>query len=569
MVLRTTTHIVHRVLRTPVWLFLFVVAASITAVPIATPPVTWLPKAGDSGAILGTLLSAQAAIAALTLAVTLFTLQGVNARRDIDDRMHREYVRRSWVRDILWVSLVCVGVTGLVLLGDQFFSRVAAVADRAPGLRNLSLIAGFAFLINLVLAGTLFERAVRLSSPAHWQALRRDVNNRDARNAIRAFVARYRRALSFQEGNEPDLTILLPDPGEGSVDEAIRALLGDARRAMLERRHEEFRRSLDSIFELVRYAMGEIGRTDFNWSSPGGQAEWPPLRELSHNLYSFREDVIREGDRDHILELLQFDYRLIVEGMRERCGELFTAGLNGYWWNYQIANRIGGGEFREILRDRFSLNAGYMAFGATPVEAFPYTREMVRNQERLLSEAMHSDQRDDYDKLHRGFMSSLRAIQLDWGADNWPSSEASELYLRLEQEYRIALMGLAGRALFLAQANRISEVNRYLDVARQVYNRLGPLADDIPPALLYDDNSRVSLWQEWEVEGAEPYQTISIFSERYPLIFFALRLMELSSHTMSDFNLHGRAQRALDWFMGNSEWIAAHVREVDPISWTG
>ena len=45
-------------------------------------------------------------------------------------------------------------------------------------------------------------------------------------------------------------------------------------------------------------------------------------------------------------------------------------------------------------------------------------------------------------------------------------SEASEVYQRLEQEYRIALMGLGGRALFLAQSNRIADVNPYLDVGR-------------------------------------------------------------------------------------------------------
>ena len=390
-------------------------------------------------------------------------------------------------------------------------------------------------------------------------ALRRDVNKTDVREAIQAFLRRARRALDAREADDPDFTTLVPDQGEGSADEAVRALLDDARRAMSERRHEELSQSLDSIRELVKYAMDEIETTDIQWSAPGAQPEWPPLRELSRNLYSFREDVIREGDREYILELLRFDYMLTSEGVRERCGELFTVGLNGHRWNYQIANRIGGGEFREILRDRLSLNAESVILRAEPVEIFPYVQEMVRQQERLLSDAMHSDLPSDYDQLHRGFQARLQAIPSHWEVDNWTPSEASKLYQQLAQEYRIALMGLAGRALLLAQANRIADVNPYLKVGRLEYSHLGPMADDLASALLYDDLPGFSLWQEWETEGAVPYQTISISTERYPLLFFTLRLVELSSDTLPTFDLHGRARKVIDWFTQNADSIEDYV----------
>ena len=371
--------------------------------------------------------------------------------------------------------------------------------------------------------------------------------------------------LGAREAGELDFTILFPDQGEGSADEAVRTLLDDARRAMSERRHEELRRSLDSVIELIKHAMDEIRTTDVQWSAPGSQPEWPPLRELNRNLYSFREDTIREGDREYILELLRFDYKLTTDGMRERCGELFTVGLNGYRWNYQIAGRIGGGEFREMLRDRFSLNAEGLFLGAEPVEISSYAREMVRQQERLLSDAMHSDQQSDYDQLHRGFRAWLNAIRLHWETDNWPPAQASELYKKLEQEYRIALMGLGGRAIFLAQSDKIADANPYLEVGRLSYSQLGSMAHDLAPALLYDDSPGFSLWQEWEIEGAGPYETIGISTERYPLLFFTLRLIELSSDSMPTFDLHGRAQRALDWFINNSESVGAYVRaEVDP-----
>ena len=151
---------------------------------------------------------------------------------------------------------------------------------------------------------------------------------------------------------------------------------------MSERRHEELKRSLDSIGELVTYAMDEIGATDIEWSAPGSQPEWPPLGELSRNLYSFREDVIREGDREYILELLRFDYMLTTVGIRQRCGELFTVGLNGYRWNYQIANRIGGGEFGRCFVTGLP-KCERLFSGVEPGEAFPYARELIKHQERL------------------------------------------------------------------------------------------------------------------------------------------------------------------------------------------
>ena len=196
-----------------------------------------------------------------------------------------------------------MGVTGALLLSEGFISGDGATVDVMPELRNFVLVAGLAFLINLVLAGALFERAILHSTPEQWMALRRDLNKTDVREAIQAYLRRARRALDAREADELDYTVLFPDRGEGSANEAVRALLDDARRAMSERRHEELKRSLDSVRELVKFAMDEIKTTDFQWSAPGSQPAWPPLWELSRNLYSFREDLIRESNREYIFEL--------------------------------------------------------------------------------------------------------------------------------------------------------------------------------------------------------------------------------------------------------------------------
>lgn len=62
---------------------------------LASPRIEWLPRAADATSLFGAFLAAQAAIAALSLAVVLFALERVSARPDVDDRVLAEYVRRS------------------------------------------------------------------------------------------------------------------------------------------------------------------------------------------------------------------------------------------------------------------------------------------------------------------------------------------------------------------------------------------------------------------------------------------------------------------------------------------
>ena len=137
-----------------------------------------------------------------------------------------------------------------------------------------------------------------------------------------------------------------------------------------------------------------------------------------------------------------------------------------------------------------------------PTEAFPYVEEMVKQQERLLSDSMVLGQLHDYAPLHKGFQAKLRAIRFQWSAEDLPVSDASELLKELEQEYRITLMGLSGRAILLAQSDRIRDVNSYLEVGREVYSQLGSMAGDVATALDYDDHSRLTVWEEWEFQDA-------------------------------------------------------------------
>ena len=124
--------------------FVCLVSASVTIL-LLVPGFEWLPQHDEARTLLAALLTAQAAIAALTLAVTLFVIQGVSTRRDANDRMYREYLQQSWVRQILCGSIVAVVVGGVVFMAQEFVGGVETVANMVPGLKNLTLLSVISF----------------------------------------------------------------------------------------------------------------------------------------------------------------------------------------------------------------------------------------------------------------------------------------------------------------------------------------------------------------------------------------------------------------------------------------
>ncbi len=529
-------------------------------VSVATHVPDWLPDQHDSASLIGTLLTAQAAIAALTVAVTLFAMQVIGTRRNAEDRTHKEYIRRSWVRPISSWSVAAVGATGFVLLALHFGGSAEVAAADAQGLGNLALFAPVGFTANLALAVVLLYRAIHLSGPDQWRKLRLAVFKDQVREAVQVFLGRVRRAAAARNNEEPDFTTAFPDPGEEAASEAIRAVLGDAQRAIEERLSGEFARSLDSVRELVEHAMEEIEQAGVRWAPPGSQPSWPPLRELDDDLYSLRKEVIGRDDREHVEALLHLDYWLLSTGMLRGCGELFTVALEGYRKNSEIARRTDDNESTEPFRDRVWQLAQGLILHVSLTEAEPYLTQMVRHQERLLSDAMALDLAADFERIHKAFQSVLRAVR--YHRDLWetPRAGPSGLYQQLEQNYRIALMGLGGRAVLLAEAGTITELAPYLNVVAGEYGDPDRLASDLGPALDRDDRMYPSQWFEWEREGAQSLELRPIEPKQYPLNYFVVRLLELAFDGMPALNLQGHASRVLDWFNQNSAWLSPYAQ---------
>jgi len=167
----------------------------------------------------------------------------------------------------------------------------------------------------------------------------------------------------------------------------------------------------------------------------------------------------------------------------------------------------------------------------------------VQHLERQLSRALHGDDPGAFERIRAWF------------------AGVPELHEELEQLYRIALMGLAGRALRLAAEGRLADPEPYLDAARGEYGDADRLADDTARALALDMRDAFS-WSWWELEGTENKRMMwqPVHSQRYPLLFFSLRLLELTGELLPELDLHGEAQGVLGWFTENAESLEPYVR---------
>ena len=358
------------------------------------------------------------------------------------------------------------------------------------------------------------------------------------------------------------MTSIFSASNEGSANEAILAMLDETRRAVVDHRWEDFRASLQAIEDVVLYAMDLLSKGGLKWRQPGAQPDWPPLLELIHHLQSFRKEVFAQGGQEYIGGLLDFEHWLVTEGIKQRCGELFTAGLAGYREDYQIANenRFEEAECRGMLLGHVGLVTRQLFFAPALEQPFPFIQEIDKHQEDMLFQALQAGRSEEYKQLNRRFKSSL-----EQGLQHWQSDSANLAPSRLqqrrdtEQNYRTALMGLAGLALFMDQEGSIGDVNPYLIEAREEYRNLDQLANDITRVLRSGDHLVSTNWHGWERARSSGGRAQRIAPERYPFAFFSLRLMELSADSMTALNLRGTASRVSEWFERYSSWIGNYV----------
>ena len=210
----------------------------------------------------------------------------------------------------------------------------------------------------------------------------------------------------------------------------------------------------------------------------------------------------------------------------------------------------------------------YKDFGRQPETAFPFLLEAVKFQERMLSHSMHANLPNNYEQLHDGFGPALSDAFAVGGVNRRESPEGASLRQSLEQRYRMALMGLAGRAVALAESGESLDANRYFEPARRAYSNAKQLGDDVRMALTLNEAifGHFPLWAEWERPARRSRRAYRMNPERYALTFFAVRIMELAEDPSPVIDLGGYARQASDWFLANSKQLERFVQDTAALS---
>ena len=371
---------------------------------------------------------------------------------------------------------------------------------------------------------------------------------------MQAFIHRYHTAVASIESGNLDVTVAFPGPREGSANDAVKKLLDDARRAMTDRRHREFRNSIDAIRELVVSAMDEIERNGLEYGAPGSQPQWPPVWELSSNLYSLRQEVIHENSRDYLIEILRLDHWELETGLHRNSGELFTEGLDGYRRNYRIAISNGVSETREMLRDRIYYTARFLFFDQEPQKANDYLIETVKHQERMLSDALDAGLQEDFRRLHEEFENFLQNIGAEWGSKYSHTTGVTRTAQKLGPTVPHHADGPGGSSDY---PGRCRQDCRSRLLPRRVPKDIHPFEStwgrccqsNGSPRTFGDSPSGLN----GKPKASQMDEHISISPGRYPLTFFSLRLMELPLNPVPVLDLQGYAQQVHEWFVNNSE----------------
>ena len=486
-------------------------ALAAIAVAVAAPAIAWLPPAGESRGLFGPLLGAQAAFAALTLAVANFVMEGVRSRRGADSRTEREYFRRARAGLLFGCSVAMVGLTGAAMLAAEFGAAGMPFLETLPGLRNLLLAAAASFAASLALGWLLFRRAIRAAWPDQWRALRREVGERDVRAAMRAWASRR------QARPAPELFVARPE--EALAGAAVRSLRGDARRAMDEHREDDFSWSLDSIAHLVECAMDEIERRGIDWKDSYTLPLLSPPHAMVGALDPLRKAVLENSGTEYRDALQSFDFRLYFTSIDRRRAEMFALVLRGYRATYRHALRSGDADrFRGMEWRWLSLRLEEM----DPGERGPYLKHAAGHYRSLLAGAMEDEDAAEFGKLLIAFR--RRTVVAD-----------PELEEALRRLHRITLMGIADYAMDLAAIGQPDDPAPYIDAARGEYPSAELLASDAANA------------------GAPA------------TAFFCLRLIELAADPLPELDLGGKAGSMLDQFDKYANRIGqpAHIPGAD------
>lgn len=529
------------------------------------PPAEFLPSPSSLRTVAAAALAAQASITAISLAVVIFFLQQIHGRLGDDEPLFRRLIRNSQIPEFFALTLGTLAATGIALLLSQPAPDNSPLSATAS-VRNLTLVVGFAFVMNLAALPVAFFLFLRLLSPSAWRQTKQNLTEQQIRTAIDAHV---KRLIQMRETPDKALSLYFSsEPEEDEANEAARRLLEDAANAFRNQHFSMYQDAFAATQKLVEVAKDRLEELDVQFTDPGaGQAHWPPLPQIERQMHFLRRQVFAGGWSDYASAVAAFDYWLVNRGAGWRVGEMYELGLRGMRNSYVQAAEAGNVRVIEALLPRTwrhlrgpmwdellicAANQGDEAHA----RCHAYLLRTMIQLDELLNAALEVDRSSDFAELVEGFETLIKSASYTFhNAYEGPEADLIE-WLRLE--YRISLMAVGGRVVLLHKERRLVSAAPYLDRLRQKLARLSDLTDPIAH-VLDDREERQSLWMTWETEHQPEMEASFIMPERYILTYFAVRALELLASDSAPLMLKGNAKRVREFIEGQLESVRPYI----------
>ena len=416
------------------------------AFALRLPPLSLLPAdPEDVSDIVQSILQAQAAMMAISLAVMAFLVGGVR-HEDIDDPLYEWFLRKAYVRPVF-------ALTVLLTMGTTVAFVVTEVWDMC-GVPNLTLFAGCSILLAMtVIVGFAF-RALNLLRPGQYRTLKEEVTAAAVTEGADAYADFLR---EVHEGKAPDGGQQVEKADE--ANRAVQRVMDDAERAVHRMRYTDFRDALAILEQSLELAVsrGTLRQAPGSAPDPPDAAmPWPTGLVVVRGLLRVDGLCLRDGLSDYLESVRYLRQWWLGTAISHAHARALEAAAASLYRQYDVARRESSdGDRREVSEQARRLLfsnlrhiRSHVRYALTPAERQPLACVLLNIVQRyiggLLEQGDHDAACDWLDDLSR-YLSMQRLS----GAEQREFTSRMAGGPSLQAYARIAGMSVAGRALEL------------------------------------------------------------------------------------------------------------------------
>ncbi len=262
------------------------------------PDLDGLPTSdATTNGIIETVVQAQAAMMAISLAVVAFIVGSLHRREELDDPLYEWFLTRAFVRPVF-------ALTAALTLGSGVAYFIARLCGQLAT-PNLVLFAGGSMAAGVFVIVGFALWGLRVLRPDRYRSYKSAVTVALVGTAARGY-ARFGRA--YLNGEVLDGTAEVES--SHAAGRAVRRIVDDAEMAIRSARFTDFADSLETLEKSLKVGIAD-GRIDFGDLDRARAAEfpmpWPMGLELVSGIERLDRLCLREGlaDRSQRLHYLR------------------------------------------------------------------------------------------------------------------------------------------------------------------------------------------------------------------------------------------------------------------------